>query len=230
MTHSQKLPKTQTTQKVLDKGFVSLIDCMGNDLTTVNAARVSYGKQKTTFDEKDEALIKYLVENQHTSPMRHAYLTFHIKAPIFVLRQWMKHRVASDFNELSGRYSEFAEDDFYVPEILRKQATVNKQGSEGIVENNANAVSIYLETCKNSMAQYKQLLSLGVCREQARCVLPLALYSEVYWTVSLQAVVHFLKLRKDSHAQWEIQQYANVIESIVESLYPISSKYLLQLN
>jgi thymidylate synthase (FAD) len=215
--------------KVLDKGFVRLIDHMGSDLSVVNAARVSFGKRKDALDEGDEKLIRYLSTHEHTSPFRHTAMTLHVKAPIFVFRQWMKHRIASEFNEISGRYVEFAEDEFFVPELFRRQAIVNKQGSEGEIEeaNRDRARAAYLEACRTSVARYKELIGLGVCREQARCILPLGLYSEVYWTVSLQAVAHFIRLRSDSHAQWEIQQYAAAVRSLVEPIYPVSLKALL---
>jgi thymidylate synthase (FAD) len=215
--------------QVLDRGFVKLIDHMGSDLSVVNAARVSFGKRKDAFDEGDEKLINYLAEHDHTSPFRHTALTFHVKAPIFVFRQWMKHRIASEFNEISGRYVEFPEDEFFVPETFRRQAKVNKQGSEGRVDGDegAQALELFLDTCRNSVAQYKKMIALGVCREQARCVLPLGLYSEVYWTVSLQAVAHFIRLRTDSHAQWEIQQYAHAVRGIVEGVFPAGLKALL---
>lgn len=215
---------------VLDRGFVRLIDHMGTDLTVVNAARVSFGKRKEAFDDKDAELVGYLAEHEHTAPFRHAYLTFHVKAPIFVFRQWMKHRIASDFNEISGRYVEFREDEFYVPEHFRQQAKVNKQGSEGEIDaaNRANALSTFQAACQQSVAHYKQLIELGVCREQARCVLPLGLYSEVYWTASLQAVAHFLHLRLDGHAQWEIRQYAQAVRSLTEPLFPNSLTALMK--
>jgi thymidylate synthase (FAD) len=124
---------------------------------------------------------------------------------------------------------EFPEDEFFVPELFRRQAKVNKQGSEGAIgeEDHARAHESYLESCRSAVAHYKELLSLGVCREQARCVLPLGLYSEVYWTVSLQAVAHFIRLRSDSHAQWEIQQYAAAVRALVEPLYPVGLRALL---
>ena len=214
---------------VLDLGFVKLIDHMGNDLTVVNAARVSFGKRKDALDGADRDLLQYLAEHEHTAPFRHCYVTFHAKAPIFVLRQWMKHRIASEFNEISGRYVEFAENEFYVPQMFRQQAKVNKQGSEGeITEGHRNtARDAYLEACNHSVAQYKKLIELGVCREQARCVLPLGLYSEVYWTASLQSVAHFLRLRLDSHAQWEIQQYAKAVQDICTALFPHALPALL---
>lgn len=215
---------------VLDRGFVRLIDHMGTDLTVVNAARVSFGKRKESFDAKDAELVDYLAQHEHTAPFRHAYLTFHVKAPIFVFRQWMKHRIASDFNEISGRYVEFREDEFFVPESFRQQAKVNKQGSEGEIEeaNRKAAMEAFLGACHQSVAQYKKLIELGVCREQARCVLPLGLYSEVYWTASLQAVAHFLHLRLDSHAQWEIRQYAQAVRDLTEPLFPESLKALMK--
>jgi len=219
----------QQDHPVLDRGFVRLIDHMGSDLSVVNAARVSFGKRKEVFDEADAKLITYLAEHDHTSPFRHTALTFHVKAPIFVFRQWMKHRIASEFNEISGRYVEFKEDEFYVPELFRRQAKVNKQGSEGEVEGAAavQAHAVFLAACRNAVAQYKELIALGVCREQARCLLPLGLYSEVYWTVSLQAAAHFIRLRTDSHAQWEIQQYAQAVRQVVETVFPAGLKALL---
>jgi thymidylate synthase (FAD) len=218
-----------TDLSVLDKGFVRLIDHMGSDLSVVNAARVSFGKRKEAFEEGDTKLIGYLAQHEHTSPFRHTAMTLHVKAPIFVFRQWMKHRIGSEFNEISGRYVEFPEDEFFVPEVFRRQAKVNKQGSEGAIdaEHADRALASYLESCRSAVTHYKELLSLGVCREQARCVLPVALYSEVYWTVSLQAVAHFIRLRSDSHAQWEIQQYAAAVRSLVEPFYPASLAALL---
>ena len=219
----------QNEIQVLDRGFVKLIDHMGSDLSVVNAARVSFGKRKDSFDEGDGKLINYLAEHDHTSPFRHTALTFHAKAPIFVFRQWMKHRIASEFNEISGRYVEFPQDEFFVPQAFRRQAKVNKQGSEGQVDEaeGEQAREVFLAACRNSVTQYKELISLGVCREQARCVLPLGLYSEVYWTVSLQSAAHFIRLRTDSHAQWEIQQYAHAVRRIVEGVFPAGLKALL---
>ena len=215
--------------QVLNKGFVRLIDHMGSDLSVVNAARVSFGKVKESFDDGDAKLVDYLAAHEHTSPFRHTALTLHVKAPIFVFRQWMKHRIGSEFNEISGRYVEFPEDEFFVPEVFRRQAKVNKQGSEGAIDekDRARAMEAFLESCRGAVAHYKELLALGVCREQARCVLPVGLYSEVYWTVSLQAVAHFIRLRADAHAQWEIQQYAAAVRELVEPLYPVGLKALL---
>ena len=215
--------------KVLDKGFVRLIDHMGSDLSVVNAARVSFGKRKEAFEEGDAKLIGYLAEHEHTSPFRHTALTLHVKAPIFVFGRWVEHGRGSGFKGIGGGSVEYPEDGYSVPAAFRRQAKVNKQGSEGEIDeaNRARAMESYLESCRGAVTHYKELLSLGVCREQARCVLPVGLYSEVYWTVSLQAVAHFIRLRTDSHAQWEIQQYAAAVRSVVEPLYPVGLKALL---
>jgi thymidylate synthase (FAD) len=215
---------------VLDKGFVKLVDHMGSDLSVVNAARVSFGKRKEEFDDSDAKLVRYLAKHEHTSPFRHTALTLHVKAPIFVFRQWMKHRIGSEFNEISGRYVVFPEDEFYVPEVFRQQSKDNKQGSFGEIaeEHRPAAAETYLQACRDSVKQYKALLEMGVCKEQARCVLPLGLYSEVYWTVSLQAVAHFIRLRTEGHAQWEIQQYGHAVAKVVEQVYPVSLKALLE--
>jgi thymidylate synthase (FAD) len=215
---------------VLDRGFVGLVDRMGSDLAVVNAARVSFGRRKDAFGDGDAELVEYLAANGHTAPFRHAYMTFHVKAPIFVFRQWMKHRVASDFNEISGRYVEFSGDEFYVPASFRRQSRDNKQGSEGEVAGAQGraAEEAYLDACRGSLRRYRELVSMGVCREQARCVLPLALYSEAYWTAGLQAVAHFLRLRLDGHAQWEIRQYAAAVRALAEPLFPVSLAALMK--
>src|SRR5512141_427177 len=140
--------------RVLDKGFVRLIDHMGSDLSVVNAARVSFGKRKEAFEEGDAKLIRYLARHEHTSPFRHTAMTFHVKAPIFVFRQWMKHRIGSEFNEISGRYVVFPDDEFHVPASFRQQSKDNKQGSEGEIapEHRDPATKVYLEACKASVA------------------------------------------------------------------------------
>lgn len=205
--------------KILDKGFVELIDHMGSDLSVVNAARVSFGKKKKEFDGKDKKLIKYLWEHKHTSPFRHASLQFHIKAPIFVLRQWMKHQVGCSWNEISGRYVKF-DYEFYIPDNFRKQSENNKQGSYGSVEEQEKAMQVYETAMIYSTRDYQRLLDMGVCKEQARAVLPVALYSECYWTCSLQAVLHFINLRDEKHAQLEIQEYARGVKELIRPLFP----------
>ena len=211
--------------KVLDQGFVEIVDVMGSDLSVVNSARVSFGKKTEKIRPRDERLINYLWEHNHSSPFRHATIQFHIKAPIFVLRQWMKHQVGCAWNEISGRYVEF-DYEYHTPSHFRLQSKDNKQGSEGAVDptTEKQAQEIFWDSCDSSMQAYSALLNMGVCKEQARMVLPLNLYSECYWTASLQAVMHFLKLREDSHAQWEIQEYARAIREISKEHFPISLK------
>lgn len=215
--------------QVLDKGFVELIDHMGSDLSVVNGARISMGKRKEVFDEKDAGLINYLAAHDHTSPFRIPHVVLHIKAPIFVMRQWMRYKIGSDFNEISGRYVEF-EPEYYIPEVFRTQSKDVKQGSDGELHGAmAMAVGVDYETvCNLAFDVYRVFVGNGVCKEQARMVLPLALYTEVYWTASLQAVAHFLKQRLDPHAQWEIREYAKAVKELVLPLYPHSLNALLE--
>jgi thymidylate synthase (FAD) len=206
---------------ILDKGFIKYVDHMGTDLSIVNSARVSFGKQVTEIQKRDQKLINYLWSHEHTTPFRHAYMTFHIKAPIFVLRQWQKHQVGCSWNEMSGRYVVF-DCEFYEPTSYRKQSNDNKQGSYGEIEEQNEASLIYETAMTYSIRDYKRLIEMGVCKEQARMLLPNSLYTECYWTASLQAVMHFLKLREDSHAQLEIQKYAKGIRTICEKYFPIA--------
>ena len=210
---------------VLDKGFVRLTDVMGSDLSVVNSARISFAKESDSFSNKDEKLLKYLWEHKHTSPFRHATLQFHIKAPLFVIRQWQKHQVGCAWNEVSGRYVEF-DAEFYHPLVWRKQHQSNKQGSCGAVEDQDVASVGYRTALNTSVSEYEMLLAQGVCKEQARMVLPLSLYTECYWTASLQAVIHFLGLREDKHAQLEIQEYASAIRGLSSNHFPISLSLL----
>lgn len=207
--------------KVLDKGFIEYVDHMGSDLTIVNSARVSFGKHKEELDKRDERLINYLYKHNHSSVFRHCSITFRIKAPIYVLRQWFKHRIGSEFNEMSLRYVEF-DGDYYKPDVFRKQSKSNKQGSFGEAENQDEIDLIYKTGCDYAIRDYYRLIELGVCREQARGILPMSLYTQCYWTCSLQALMHFLNLRDDSHAQWEIQEYAKAARGIATEFFPIA--------
>lgn len=239
--------------KVLDKGFVEFVDSMGNDLTIVNSARISFGKRKDKLDDKDIKLIKYLVKEKHFSPLRHCYLQFHIKAPEFVMRQAYKHIIGIEwtsggekyndtaFNEKSGRFVEY-EPEFYVPIEFRAQSANSKQASTdgdigskltgipvGEYENPQCTVKrLYEESVGESYENYKSLLKAGLSREQARCVLPFCLYTEVYWSASLQAVAHFVKLRNHKDAQYEIREYAKAVEQIATEKFPIGFKALIE--
>lgn len=205
--------------KVHNDGFVRYISHLGDDLSVVNCARVSYNKKKDEFGEKDQKLLEYLWENEHTSPFRHQYVSFTIRAPIFVLRQWMKHTIGCSWNEQSARYTELRHG-FFRPSIWRVQDTNNKQSSLGEIVTPDTANDILDKTYNVIEKAYNELLALGVCREQARIVLPVGAYSECVWTASLQAIMHFLALRKASGAQSEIRDYAIAIETIVKQLFP----------
>ena len=195
-------------------GFVELVDIMGSDLSVVNAARVSFNSTSSVLEDKDKKLMNYLWKHEHTSPFRHAAVQFRIKAPIVVLRQWMKHQVGCSWNERSGRYTKF-EWEFYTPDNWRRQHKSNKQGSEGSIDTQELATDIYNEAIRNVFKAYDKLIEIDVCKEQARMLLPLSLQTECVWTTSLQAVMHFLKLRLDAHAQKEIQDYAHAVAMLV---------------
>jgi thymidylate synthase (FAD) len=195
---------------------VKLVDFMGSPLSIVNSARVSFGGRSETMSEKDWRLIRYLIKNDHSSPFRHVSFQFEIDAPVFTLRQWMKHQVGCAWNEISGRYVEFSPT-YWEPEIWRGGSPDLKQGSRGIIED-PELSEIYRRAMSSSWEAYHELLDRGVCREQARTVLPLSLMSRCVWTASLQAVVHFLKLRLDHHAQEEIRLLAQGVRLCVESL------------
>jgi thymidylate synthase (FAD) len=223
----------QTMRVNIDKGFVEVVDTLGTDATVVNSARVSFGKRIETMEEKDKKLINYLAIHEHTSPFRHAVVQFHVKAPEFVARQWYKHIVGSDYafkdtawNEISGRYVEY-EEEFWVPEVLRKQSIDKKQGSSDVpVENHYLVIDKLEKAYSEAYSSYKELLHMGVCKEQARAVLPFATYTEWYWTASLQALAHFVKLRSSSHAQKEIRDFAAAIDTCMSQLFPVSWKAL----
>lgn len=210
--------------RCLDKGFVRLIDYMGNDDSIVQAARVSYGSGTKKVHE-DRGLIRYLMRHQHTTPFEMVEFKFHVKLPIFVARQWIRHRTAN-VNEYSGRYSEM-KDEFYTPEEqhLRKQSTTNKQGrsEEGFETNEAQTIlSTLSDIADNAYNQYEALLEKGVAREIARIVLPVSNYTEWYWKIDLHNLFHFLRLRLDAHAQYEIRVYAEAMAQIVQQIVPVA--------
>lgn len=206
--------------QVLDRGFVKLVDFMGSDQSIVNAARLSYGG-KTSKKSSDAQLIDYLVRHQHTSPFEQVVFVFHLKMPIFVARQFLRHRTAR-VNELSGRYS-VIKDEYYVPNRMPLQASDNKQGSASEDASNSDALIRLLDqSCGDSFSIYEDLLLESVSRETSRLVLPLSTYTELVWQMDLRNLIHFVRLRADSHAQSEIQEYAKAIYEIVRSVCPVS--------
>lgn len=193
-------------KRVLNQGFVRLVNVMGDDLSVVQSARVSYGKDITNDAIKDRKLINFLMNNGHETPFEHVVFQFHVKCPLFVARQWFRHRWGS-YNEISGRYTEVA-DEFYIPAYFRRQVGKNYQ-FENMSEEECNELYTRFENYYQYAHNfYKKLLRRGVAKEQARMVLPLGMYTQFYWTVNARALMNFLKLRLDDHAQKEIQDYA----------------------
>ena len=209
-------------KKVLDHGFVELVDHMPQqnlDKAIVDGARVSY-QTGTTTTRGDRGLIRYLVRNWHTSPLELVVFKFRIKAPLYIARQWLRHRTAS-VNEMSARYS-IVDEEYYEPEVLRKQSEINHQGSEGVVEVDDKLAKVISTQYKNAFILYQHLLDTGVCREQARGVLPQSTYTSFVWKMDLHNLMHFLQLRMDHHAQEEIRDYATAIYELVQPLVPHS--------
>ena len=218
-------------KEVLDKGFIEVVDSLGNDLTVVNSARVSFGKRKEKFDKSDEKLVRYLAKHKHFSPFRHLQVQFHIKAPEFVMRQWYKHVVGIEttsnsstkdhaWNEISGRYVPVEE--FYVPEVWRKQSEDNKQASDGVLDDlQQKRMSMNYRVFMNQVEMaYETMINTGVAKEQARILLPLSQYTEVYWTASFQAIMNFIELRDEKTSQIEIQLYAKAMKELMFEVYP----------
>ena len=220
-------------KEVLDKGFVEVIDSLGTDLTVVNSARVSFGKRHTKYTDGDRKLVRFLAKYKHFSPFRHMIVQFHLKAPEFVMRQWYKHVVGIEttsssstkdhaWNELSGRYVPVEE--YYIPEVFRAQSDDNKQASEGEVELQEECLRTWKDSIEHAKIFYDGLLRRGVAKEQARAILPLSQYTEVYWTASFQAIMNFIELRDEKTAQWEIRQYAICIKEMMYDIYPETVK------
>lgn len=214
--------------KVLDNGFVELIDHMGSDLTVVNAARISFSKRSKSLTDKDIGLINYLAKHNHWTPFAHPQVQLHIKLPIFVARQLMKSTVGVVYNEISRRYVD-SPPEFYLPYEWRSRPEGSvKQGSGTAFSAETNGllredISLLVN---RAWAEYDSLLANGVAPEMARMVLPQNTYTELWMTASLSAVARVVGLRSKSEAQWEIQQYANAISQLVEPIFPHSWKAL----
>jgi thymidylate synthase (FAD) len=210
--------------KCLDKGFVRLVDYMGDDDAIVQAARVSYGKGTKSVN-MDRELIRYLMRHKHTSPFEMVEFKFHVKLPIFVARQWIRHRTAN-VNEYSGRYSEM-KNEFYVPELdqLRHQSDMNRQarGDKKLDDKDSSKILKRLEKAQSlSFNDYEFFLSKDLARELARINLPLSTYTEWYWKIDLHNLLHFLRLRLDWHAQYEIQVYAEAMTKLIKPIIPLT--------
>jgi len=210
--------------RVLDHGFVRLDDAMADDLSVVNGARVSFARRKEEMDDSDEGLIRFLMRDRHGTPFEHNSFRFHIRTPIFVAREWFRHRVGS-FNEFSMRYAK-ATDDFYVPEPEDVRSQVGKPGAysfEPVSPDVAETTREELTAIYDSAyAAYERLVDLGVARELARAVLPVGAYTEFYWTVNARSLMNFLSLRASENAQREIRRYAEACEIFLAEKMPVT--------
>lgn len=207
---------------ILDHGYIQLVDVMGSDEDICKAARVSYHEGSTTKVNEDRGLIDHLMRHRHTSPFEMGVMKFEIKLPIFVERQWVRHRTCS-MNEMSARYSVLPQE-FYIPseEAVRAQSKTNKQGRAGVID--PAKVAWYRETllkgCENQYSYYENYIEDEVAREIARSGLPVNIYTKKVWMMNVHNLLHFLKLRTDKHAQWEIRQYADVMEMFLAAHFP----------
>jgi thymidylate synthase (FAD) len=215
---------TDDTIRVLDHGFVRLDDVMASDLSVVNGARVSFARRTEEMTDADAGLIKFLMRERHASPFEHSVFRFHIRSPIFVAREWMRHRWSS-FNEFSLRYAK-ATDDFYVPEPEDVRSQVGKPGaytfetvSPELAEDTRDALR---EVYEHAYSTYERLVDAGVAREVARSALPVGAYTEFYWTVNARSLMNFVSLRASETAQREIRRYAEAVERFLELHMPIT--------
>jgi thymidylate synthase (FAD) len=216
--------------QVLDHGFVRLDGVMADDLSVVNGARVSFARRKTEMEESDEALIRFLMRDRHGSPFEHNCFRFHIRCPIFVAREWMRHRVGS-FNEFSLRYAK-ASDDFYIPDAADVRTQVGKPGAytfepvdEALAEQTREKLQ---EVYESAFTAYEELVDAGVAREVARSVLPVGAYTQFYWTVNARSLMNFISLRNSEFAQLEIRRFAEAVEAFFAEHMPVTYASFLE--
>ena len=214
----------EETIQVLDHGFVRLDDAMASDLSVVNAARVSFARRKDVMEDGDAGLIRFLMRERHGTPFEHNAFRFHIRAPIFVAREWFRHRIGS-FNEFSMRYA-MATDEFYVPAPEDVRSQVGKPGAysfEPVTDELAQATREELAAVyAAAYAAYERLVEQGVARELARAVMPVGAYTEFYWTVNARALMNFVSLRAAETAQREIRRYAEACERFFAERMPVT--------
>jgi len=211
-------------------GYVELLETFGSDLTVVNAARVSFNKESTEFSDRDAGLIRYLAKHNHNSPFFHPQLRFRIKMPIFIAREWFRHTVGFARNEVSRRYVDF-KPEVWIPTEFRMRDPNLKQGSKNeIIAQNEAIHEIYVKTMQAALYTYDSLLEANVAPEMARAVLPQSMYTEFIETASLAAYARLCGLRLDSHAQKEIQEFAQAIHDLLSPAFPVSWPALMQSN
>lgn len=214
----------ETTVPILDNGFVRIDASMADDLSVVNSARVSFRNRHDVMEVGDDKLISFLMRNRHGTPFEHNAFRFHIKAPLFVFREWQRHRISS-YNEWSARYSEL-KNDFYIPDFVRGQ--VGKPGAYRFEATDDDTREHFTEMVavhsQRSFDQYRVALAMGIAKEQARLFLPVNIYSEMYWTVNARSLMNFLSLRNDEAAMYEIREYAKEVELIWSKLMPVTAQ------
>ena len=213
------IPPTNHVKVLGGQGWIGLVDRLGTETSIVNAARVSFGKIRTEMDDRDAALVRYLIKNHHTSPLEHVVFTFLVHCPLFIRSQWHRHRTWS-YNEISRRYTD-VDIEFYTPPELREQAESDRQASRPAEHlDQAACKALIEEHHKRSLDLYHKLLEQGVCREQARGVLPQDMMTTFWATVDLNNLLNFFELRDSDHAQWEIREYAIAIKKLIKPDFP----------
>lgn len=216
--------------RLFEHGFVRLDSAMADDLSVVNSARVSFAVRREDMDDKDKGLIRFLMRDRHGTPFEHNSFRFHIRAPMFVAREWFRHRVSS-FNEESARYHKLS-DDFYVPDIHAVRSQVGKPGSysfEPVDEALANETrDTFQRIYKELYAEYNELIEKGVAKEVARAILPVGIFTQFYWTVNARSLMNFLSLRNAQTAQYEIRMYAEAVERFFKQQMPVTYECFLE--
>jgi thymidylate synthase (FAD) len=212
---------------VLDKGFVALEGSFAHDLSVVNSARVSFNTHHEAMQAGDDKLIAFLMKNRHGTPFEQNFFQFRVKAPIFVFREWHRHRIGVSINEWSARYSEL-KGEFYIPKVEDVRQQVGKPGHytyEQASPTDADWFTVSLQMkAESAYDAYKAALTKGIAKEQARFFLPVNIYSEMYWACNARSLMAFLSLRNNDRAQWEIKQYAQVLESLFQQAMPVTAK------
>jgi len=219
--------------KVLDKGFVELESCCADDLSVVNSARVSFNTHHDIMEVGDDKLIGFLMKNHHGTPFEQNFFRFRVKAPIFVFREWHRHRIGVSINEWSARYSEL-KPDFYIPNVGDVRTQVGKPGHYTYQTVDIRTALDFTEllefSCDSAFERYQAALQIGIAKEQARFFLPVNIYSEMYWSCNARSLMNFLALRNSPKAMWEIQQYAQVLESLFQEKMPVTYEYFIENN
>ena len=214
--------------RVLDKGRLELIAVCAHDLDVVNAARVSFNQEETEMNEKNEGLIRFLMREKHGTPFEHSFFKFRVKAPLFVFREWHRHRVGHSYNEWSARYSQL-DPDFYIPESEKVVSQFGKPGNyEFAAVEDVQTAEIFREVLYaqsvQAYEQYEKALEIGIAKQQARLFLPVNIYSEMIWSCNPRSLMHFLSLRNSNNAQAEIREYAQAAEELFAGIMPVTHK------